>query len=83
MTPPTPAVHPDETPYDPPSVMTGITVGRVPNVERTPRRTIRVPDDLWHTAKLAAAREGRTVTEVVNDALRDYIGQSGDEPSGE
>ncbi|MFS4103737.1 hypothetical protein [Streptomyces sp. PD-S100-1] len=39
----------------------------------TPKRNIRVPDELWNLAKAAAKQEGRTVTDVVNAALTQYV----------
>ena len=39
----------------------------------TPPRSIRVPDDLWDSAKEEAARRGETVTDAVNRALRRYV----------
>ena len=34
------------------------------------RTTLHLPDDLYREVKAAAARSGRTVTSVVEDALR-------------
>lgn len=39
----------------------------------TPPRSVRVEDALWEAAKVKAASEGRTVTEVVVTALRRYV----------
>lgn len=39
----------------------------------TPPRSVRVPDDLWDSAKEEAALRGETVTDVVNRALRAYV----------
>ncbi len=39
---------------------------------RQPIRAVRVPDDVWHAAQARAAAEGRSVSSVVNDALRRY-----------
>lgn len=41
----------------------------------TPIRNVRVPDDLWNAAKDRAQAEGRSVTDVVVEALRQYTGQ--------
>jgi hypothetical protein len=38
----------------------------------TPRRTVRVPDDLWARATTAAKQEGTTVTDVVIQGLQRY-----------
>lgn len=35
-------------------------------------RTFRVPDPRWMAAKTRADDEGRTLTEIVNDALEEY-----------
>jgi predicted transcriptional regulator len=45
----------------------------VPNVEGTPRRTIRVPDELWEAVKRIAKDRRETVTEVVIRALTQYV----------
>jgi hypothetical protein len=36
-------------------------------------RSIRVPDDLWHAALACSRADGRTVTDVVVEALRAYV----------
>lgn len=38
----------------------------------TPRRTIRVPDEVWLAAAARAASEGRTVSDVVVKGLERY-----------
>lgn len=48
--------------------------GIVPNQPKTPTRSFRVPDDIYLPAREKAAAEGRTLTDVVVDALLDYIG---------
>lgn len=45
----------------------------MPNQEATPRRTVRVPDDVWQAARRKAADEGKTITEIIIDALRRYV----------
>lgn len=50
-----------------------LSVWRVPNQEATPRRTVRVPDELWEAAKRKAADEGETITDVVVRALTRYV----------
>lgn len=42
----------------------------------TPRRTVRVPEAEWREAKAAAALDGVTISDVIRDALRDYVRQS-------
>jgi len=49
------------------------SVRDVPNVERTPRRTVRVPDELWQAAQRVAAARDESVTDVVNRALEAYV----------
>lgn len=38
-------------------------------------RAMRIPDDLWHAAVDKAREEGTTVTAVVIDALRAFLGR--------
>ena len=45
----------------------------VPNAPKTPTRTVRVSDEIWLAAKDRAADEGRTLTDVVIAALKEYI----------
>ncbi len=45
----------------------------VPNQPKTPMRGFRIPTDLYLAAKGKAETEGRTVTDVVRDALRRYV----------
>jgi predicted HicB family RNase H-like nuclease len=44
----------------------------MPNAPKTPTRTVRVSDEIWTAAKEKAAIEGRTLTEIVIAALKDY-----------
>ena len=39
------------------------------------RTTVSIPDDVLREAKLAAARSGRTLSDVVEDALRVLLGR--------
>jgi hypothetical protein len=41
--------------------------------KETPIRTVRVSDKLWHKAKAQAKRDETTVSEVINQALREFI----------
>lgn len=41
---------------------------------KTPTRTIRVSSDLWNAVKEKASIEGRTVTDVIIEALKRYVG---------
>jgi len=45
----------------------------MPNAPKTPTRTIRVSNDLWTAVKDKAAIEGRTVTDVIVEALKAYV----------
>lgn len=45
----------------------------MPNAPKTPTRTIRVSGDLWSAVKDKAAIEGRTVTDVIVEALKKYV----------
>jgi len=47
----------------------------MPNAPKTPTRTIRVATSLWTAVKEKAADEGRTVTDVIIEALKAYIGE--------
>ena len=45
----------------------------MPNAPKTPTRTIRVSGELWSAVKDKAAIEGRTITDVIIEALKKYI----------
>ena len=47
----------------------------MPNAPKTPTRTFRCPDDLWAAAKDKAAVEEITVTDVLIQALKDYVAE--------
>lgn len=36
-------------------------------------RMVRVTDDLWNAAKSAAREDGTTISEIIRQALRDYL----------
>lgn len=40
--------------------------------KETPIRTVRVNDKLWQKAKARAKRDETTVSEVINQALREF-----------
>lgn len=40
---------------------------------RTPKRSFRVPDEVYEAAKAFADAEGVTISQVVRDALIDYV----------
>lgn len=52
--------------------MTPTTLGAVPNVEKTPRRTVRVPDEVWQAAQAKAEARGEVLSEVIRKALERY-----------
>lgn len=41
--------------------------------DKTPTRTIRVATSLWDAVKDRAALDGRTVTDVIVTALKEYV----------
>ena len=45
----------------------------MPNSPKTPTRTIRVSNDLWNAVKDKAKIDGRTVTDVIIEALKEYV----------
>jgi predicted DNA binding CopG/RHH family protein len=47
----------------------------MPNSPKTPTRTIRVSNELWSAVKDKAAIEGKTVTQVIIEALKEYIAE--------
>jgi hypothetical protein len=53
---------------------TWVYVPRVPpNQPKTPKRSVRVPDELWQAVREKAKRRGETVTDVVIRALKRYL----------
>lgn len=47
----------------------------MPNAFKTPTRTLRVSDELWHAVQEKAAGQGITVTSVIIEALEKYISE--------
>jgi hypothetical protein len=45
----------------------------VPNQPKTPRRTVRISEDLWEKAQKEAARRNETVSDAIRRALERYI----------
>jgi len=45
----------------------------MPNAPKTPTRTIRVSEELWSAVKDKALVDGRTVTDVIITALKEYV----------
>lgn len=46
-----------------------------------PHRSVRIEDELWEAAKVAAALEGTTRAEVMQQALRDLVARNQTEES--
>lgn len=44
-----------------------------PNQPKTPKRGVRVDDELWEAAKRVAADRGETVSDVIVRALKRYV----------
>lgn len=44
-----------------------------PATGKTPHRSIRIPDGLWHAAQAKAKAEGRSITDVLIKALQNYV----------
>lgn len=49
----------------------------VPNQPKTPQRAVRVPDDLWRAAQEIARERGETLSDVLRDALVQYVRRFG------
>lgn len=45
----------------------------MPNRPKTPMKSFRIPDDLYRAALSKAEGEGRSLTEIVREALEDYV----------
>lgn len=48
-----------------------------------PHRSVRVEDDLWEAARIAAANEGTTRGDIMRKALRELVDRNRVHPSGE
>ncbi len=44
-----------------------------PNQPKTPKRSVRVPDELWQAVKVKAKQRGETITDVIVRALKRYL----------
>lgn len=53
--------------------MTAANVRSVPNQPKTPISSFRIPLEIKQAAAAKAATEGRTLTDVVVDALVEYV----------
>jgi len=54
---------------------------RVPNQEKTPRRTVRISDELWDAAAAKAETVGESVSDVVRRSLEQYVGTQASKPA--
>lgn len=45
----------------------------MPNQPKTPTRTVRVSDELWHAALRVARDRNETVADVIRRALERYV----------
>lgn len=48
----------------------------VPNKPKTKGRSIRVPDELWQEALSVSHEQGETISDVVRDALQEYVAKN-------
>jgi len=48
----------------------------MPNQPKTPTRVFRISDELYTAAKAKAEAEGRTLSDVVREALTRFVGGS-------
>lgn len=39
----------------------------------TPIRTVRIDDELWSSAQVAASERGESLSDVIREALRRYV----------
>lgn len=53
--------------------MTRDSLTDVPNQPRTPARSVRIPDDVWAAFKRLAESRGVTASDVVREALENYL----------
>lgn len=54
-----------------------------PATGKTKLRNVRVPDGLWDAAKVKAAEEGTTLTDVILTALHRYVSTPAKPPADE
>lgn len=55
------------------TVMTPSTVLVMTPSEGTPRRTVRITDELWAACSLAASGRGESISDVIREALSQYV----------
>lgn len=49
--------------------------------EDTAEQAVVVPDELWDAAEAKAQANGQTISDVIQDALRGYVAESGESPA--
>lgn len=49
------------------------TIGIMPNQPKTPMKSFRISEDLYRAALSKAEREGKTLSDVVREALERYV----------
>ncbi|SDZ16116.1 hypothetical protein SAMN05216554_2706 [Herbiconiux ginsengi] len=49
------------------------TIGVMPNQPKTPMKSFRISEDLYRSALSKAKSEGKSLTDVVREALEHYI----------
>jgi len=47
----------------------------MPNQPATPKRGVRIPDELWQAAMRVARDRGETLSQVIRRALERYVRQ--------
>jgi hypothetical protein len=48
----------------------------MPNAPKTPTRTVRIDDDLWHAVQEQAKLDGITVTSIIIKSLVKYLAEA-------
>ena len=48
-----------------------------PATGQTPNRSVRIPDGRWKAVKDLAAEEGKTASDVVNEAVEGHLRRKG------
>lgn len=59
------------------AVLTRGRLPRMPNKPKTPLRSVRIPDELWHAAQAAAKENGEVLSDVIRAALERYVKRKG------
>ena len=49
------------------------TIGSMPNQPKTPMKSFRISEDLYRAALRKAEEEGKTLSDVVREALEKYV----------